>query len=193
MLIQVTPTPMLVQAFPTSCWISVAHYLLSYLDPNISLATLHADYYRPDPQSYLLMTGAGRPQTILNQYAFDHGYFSKGTSVTHENRNAALNIIVDSLTNGLPVIAMIRSNDIDGFGHALVITGVDAATGIIHFTDPAEAHTNGAAHAITRQVNIETFTSSFFYRYSRSYYKNVNAYCARIITLRPLNEMSLFA
>ena len=85
MFISVRNIPLAQQEFPTSCWISAAHFLLQYVGVNVTLRVLHARYYNPALNNVMAMNGAGNPVSILGEYAFDAGYAPK--SMVHSQAN----------------------------------------------------------------------------------------------------------
>ncbi|TVR79086.1 MAG: hypothetical protein EA405_13470 [Rhodospirillales bacterium] len=180
------------QAFSTSCWISVSHFVLQYLGVNVSLSALHARFYSPDTKSILLMSGAGHPAKILGEYAFDAGRFPAKLDPQKDPKQDVVAAIADNIRDNIPVIAAIRSPQIKGFGHAVVITAVDTETGTIAFKDPGTGSTPRPFGVDVRTVQYGQFIGGFPYRYHRGMQTNIWAYCSQIIYLRPMNEMSLF-
>lgn len=180
------------QAYPTSCWISAAHFVLQYLGVDISLAALHAEFYRRDLNSQSSMSGAGKPKAILSKYAFDAGYFAETVQVQNMDKASVIEKIAGNIRENIPVIAGIRSHQIAGFGHALVITSINPETGTIAFKDPAIGSTPRPFGIDFRTFQYAEFFNGFSYRYSNAQRQNVFAYCSNITYLRPLNEMSLF-
>lgn len=180
------------QAYPTSCWITASHFVLQYLEVDVSLAVLHARFYNPDPKSLLMMSGAGHPSKILGEYAFDAGRFPLTLSPQTAPKREVVATIAESIRDDIPVIAGIRSAQIAGFGHAVVITSVNPETGTIAFKDPGTGTTPRPFGVDVRTKLYDEFVNGFSYRYHRGMKKNVFAYCSQIITLRPINEMSLF-
>jgi hypothetical protein len=193
MIISVRNIPLRRQAFSTSCWISTSHYLLEYLGVDITLHALHARYYNPDPKSLLAMSGAGHPKTILGEYAFDAGRFPDILDPRTATKERFIQVIGDSIRDGIPVIAGIRSQQVKGFGHAIVITAIDTTSGTIGFKDPGTGTSPRPFGVDVRTVPYGEFINGFSYRYARSMMINVYAFCTQIIYLRPINEMSLFA
>lgn len=180
------------QAFPTSCWISAAHFVLQYAGADVSLATLHGQFYNPDPTSVFVMSGAGHPQKILNEYAFDSGHYATTLNPQTASKATIVDAIVDSIRRDVPVIASIRSTQIAGFGHAVLITAVNTDTGTIAFKDPGTGSTPRPFGLDIRTVQYNEFVAGFSYRYHRTMKTQIFCYCSQIIYLRPFTAMSLF-
>jgi hypothetical protein len=181
------------QIYPTSCWISASHYVLQYLDVEVSLPALHTEFYRPDANSYLAMSGAGQPKNILKKYAFDAGYFVDTLKTQSASKSDILTKIASNIRDNIPVIAAIRSAQIRGFGHAVVITAVNPESGTIAFKDPGTGSTPRPFGVDVRTVQYTEFFNGFSYRYHNRMHQNIFAYCTEITYLRPLNEMNWFA
>jgi hypothetical protein len=180
------------QAYPTSCWISTAHYVLQYLDVNEPLAALHARFYDPDPESASLMSGAGKPQKILEEYAFEAGHVTATLNPQRDDQARVVAAIAESIEADIPVIASLRSQQVKGFGHAVVITSVEPRTGTIGFKDPGTGTSPRPFGVDVRMVQYHELKQGFPYRYAHRMQQNVFAYCTQILYLRPLNKMSLF-
>jgi hypothetical protein len=180
------------QMFPTSCWITAAHFVLQYLDVDISLAALHARFYTPDGNSTSIMSGAGRPRIILNEYAVDAGRFAKTINPQRAEEARVIAAITDNIRDDIPVIASLRSEQVKGFGHAVLITAVDPKTGTIGFKDPGTGTTPRPFGVDVRMVQYHELRQGFSYRYADRMRQNIFTYCNQIIYLRPLNEMNQF-
>ncbi len=180
------------QVHPTSCWISAAHFVLQHLGVQVSLATLHERYYNRDPTSILAMSGAGHPKEILTEYAFDEGFRPDTLKPEKVRRSEVVAVIADSIREDIPVIAAIRSPQIRGFGHALVITAVDPETGTIAFKDPGTGTTPRSFGVDVRTVQYKDFFTGFSYRYANRWKRNIWAYCSEITYLRRYTMGSLF-
>jgi hypothetical protein len=166
--------------------------VLQYLGVDVTLAALHARYYRPDPNSALAMAGAGTSAQILNEYAFDEGYKVEVLNTGTKRKADVVTEIATSIRADLPVIATIRSDDILGFGHALLITGIDPQSGTVIFKDPG-CGTSSRPFAIdVKHVPYETFITKFRYGHSNSMYLDVDARCTRITLLKRYELGSLF-
>jgi hypothetical protein len=176
------------QVCNTSCWISTAHFLLEYLGVNESLASLHARYYNRDANSASLMSGAGRPKTILQEYAQSTGRFPKTLTLETAGKATVVAVIADSIGEGIPVIAALRSQQISGFVHAVVITAVEPRTGSVGFKDPGTGTSPRPFGVDVRVVQYQELEHGFYYGRSPEMKKNVFAYCTRIIYMRPLSE-----
>lgn len=137
------------------------------------------------------MEGAGSPKAILNDYAFDSGHFAATLNPQTAEKATVVAAIVDSVSRGIPVIAAIRSTQIHGFGHAVVITTVNSDNGTIAFKDPATGSTPRPFSVDIRTVQYSEFVARFPYRYHRTMKTEIFAYCSQITYLRPFNEMSL--
>ena len=96
------------------------------------------------------------------------------------------------IRDNLPVIAVVRSPQVQGFAHALVITAIDSDTYSVAFKDPGTGFSLRPFGNDVRMCQRNEFFAGFSYRYARAMQMNVWAYCTRVIMLRPLNEMSLF-
>ena len=177
----------------TSCWISSAHFLLQYLAVDIGLLALHARYYHSDPDSVLAMSGAGNPSVILNDYGFDQGYKAETLRVSTSEKSEVIAAIADSLRANLPVIARIKSDNILGFGHALIITGIDTGSGTVIFKDPGTGTKSRSFSVDVRHVSYDQFFSSGFkYGHSNSMYLDVMGKCTHVIYLTRYEIGSLF-
>jgi hypothetical protein len=188
MVISVEDKDLRRQEFSTSCWISTAQFLLQYMKVDVPLAELQTRYYNPDPDSASLMSGAGKPTQILKDYSSKSGRIPETLSVKPEepnNRTEVVKAIAGSIKAGVPVIALIKSQQVQGFGHALVITAIEEDTGTIGFKDPATGTSPRPFAVDVRTVPYEELVRGFAYRYANSMQQNVFAYCTRIIYLRP--------
>jgi len=191
MIISVANTHLGRQTYPTSCWISTSHFVLKYLGVQISLSALHAEFYNPDSNSILLMNGAGHPKRILSKYAFDAGRFPDILNPQVAPKQQVVTAIADNIRENIPVIAAIRTQQIRGFGHAVLITAIDPATGTLAFKDPATGTTPRSFGVDVRSAQYEEFINGLSYRYHNSMHQNITTYCTQITYLRPINEMSL--
>jgi hypothetical protein len=138
------------------------------------------------------MTGAGRPRNILSAYAFDAGYFAATMNAQTSPRQQVLDAIAENIRNNIPVIASIRTQQIAGFGHAIVITAVDPASGTIGFKDPAAINSSRNFSVDVRSLSYDEFVNGFSYRYHPTMRTQIYCYCSAITYLRPLDQMNLF-
>jgi len=180
------------QHYKTSCWISAAHYVLQYLGVNVAITQLEAQYYRPDINSAMAMSGAGHPKTIINSYSFDTGRVAKTVSVQDTPKDQIIALIAGNIREGIPVVASIRSQQVKGFGHALLITGINVNSGHIIFKDPGTVNSSNPFAIEVRSQTYDSFKDGFSYRYAQSMGMNVFAYCSQITYISDFSEMSLF-
>ncbi len=192
MFLSVTNKDLRRQAYKTSCWITASHFLLEYVGVSVPIDTLHAKYYKPDKSSASVMSGAGQPKTILNEYAIDAGRFVATANVQADDKRAVIDAIAESIRNDMPVIAAIRTRQILGFGHALLITAVDPDTGTIAFKDPGDGTTPRPFGVDVRTVQYDAFHDGFAYKYHRGMQQTVTVYADGLTYLRTLDKMSLF-
>jgi hypothetical protein len=104
---------------------------------NEPLASLHARYGRQDDRSVSVMNGAGSPKRILQDYAQAAGWFPKTLKLETAEKSMVVSAISDSIRAGVPVIAALRSQQVIGFVHGVIITAVAPKTGSIGFKDPS--------------------------------------------------------
>lgn len=180
------------QQFKTSCWISAAHFVLHYLGDGVPLNDLHARYYRPDSSSYSAMSGAGHPRKILGDYAIDEGRFPWTIKTQKTPKKEVVAAIESNIADNIPVIAAVRSHQIKGFGHALLITAIETGSGTVGYKDPGTGASPRRFGVDVRSVRYNEFVNGFPYRFHRTMKQMIWVYCCEITYLRPMNEMSLF-
>ena len=168
MILSVPNTKIRRQAYSTSCWISASRYVLQYLEVDVALPALHARFYNPNPNSASMMTGAGHPSAILSDYAFDAGRIVKTLDPQKEAKRVVVAAIADNIRDGIPVIAGIRSRQVKGFGHAVVITAVNPVNGTVAFKDPGTGGTARAFGSDVRTLLYDEFVNGFSYQYSNA-------------------------
>lgn len=184
MFVSVTNKDIRRQLMKTSCWISTAQYVLQFIGVQIPLEALHAQYYSPDADSASLMSGAGKPKTILQAYAPAAGWMPATLDFHSSSKTDAIAVIAESIRSDIPVIAGIRSEQIAGFFHAVLITTVDPDTGTIGFKDPATGTTPRPFGVDVRTVQYDEFKTGFSYGYANEMKVNVFAYCTKLTYLQ---------
>lgn len=192
MFISVRNLPLTKQHFPTSCWISAAHFVLQYLNVPVTLTQLENQYYRRDVNAVDAMNGAGHPKNIINHYAFDTGYVAVAITLTDDNKDEVVAAIVRNISANIPVVASIRSPQVARFGHALLLTAVEDTTGSIAFKDPASGTGPGRYSVDVRSQSYEAFRDGFSYRYAQRMGINVFAYCNQVTVMKTFDNISLF-
>lgn len=185
MFIAVKNTPLKKQTYKTSCWISAAHYVLSFLGINDSpaLRVLEDENYRPDQNSALQMTGAGKPDELLEKYTNREEYIVEKIKIRKQTDQVIIEKITESLKQGIPVIAGIRSQQIHGFGHAIVIVAINPDTKTLAFKDPSNINGSNPFASDIRIQTYDQFKNGFSYKYANSLQLNVYAYCSQIIVV----------
>ncbi|WP_432723254.1 C39 family peptidase [Jeongeupia wiesaeckerbachi] len=186
MFVSVRHVPIKKQTHKTSCWISAAHYTLCYLGlPDLpALKTLEDTHYAPDSESASSMTGAGSPEKLLTLYGTAHGYTVTTMKLDDHGDGEIIDAIFNAISNNVPVIAGIRSSQIHGFGHAIVITSINRSTGTIAYKDPANINSSNPFLTDIRVSSVKEFRDGFSYRYHNGLHTNIWAFCSRIITIQ---------
>ena len=152
------------QNYETSCWITVAHFVLKYTHSQIiPLEYLENKYYRPNSESSSLMTGSGNPVKILGDLFLEKGCFAKVINCSDEATiKETLQVIINSIEKNFPVIALMKSRQVQSFAHAVVLIGVNS-DGTVNFLDPAQHESNnllGKAKLLTKKYS--EFIAGFF-------------------------------
>ena len=202
MFITAPNRPLRRQTYATSCWITAAHYILQYLNEQVTLQQLEAQYYRRAANPLLAMEGAGHPMKIINAYAHNTNRVAVTMKVSKVNSHAQvvrqlekedfIAAVSGNLREGIPVVASIRSQDVRLFGHALLLTGIEDTTGTVIFKDPGNRNSNNPFATDVRSVPYAEFTTGFSYKYHNTWNMNVTAYCAEITYLKDWGSISLF-
>lgn len=154
------------QINPTACWISVAHFCLSALEvPVPGLADLAAQYQKNNGGNSA-MAGAGKPKTIIEELSKNarRPYQCTAEKFPDVPTKEQIRRIADAIIAGAPVICELRSGQIAGFAHAIVLYEAEIlAGGDIHFKykDPARKSEANLGRVLQ---SAQLFDSGFLYK-----------------------------
>jgi hypothetical protein len=155
------------QVNTTACWISVARFCLDALGvPVPGLAAL-ASQYQANANTNSAMDGAGKPERVIEALsraaASAQAYTCSSVTFAKGPPRAELRAIYDAIRTGTPVICELRSSQIAGFKHAVVLCEADKVDGkpVFKYKDPARNDEANLPRSVTAE---ELFGSGFLYK-----------------------------
>jgi hypothetical protein len=154
------------QVNPTACWISVAHFCLNALGVQVAGLAPLAAQYQNNTGGNSAMDGAGKPELIIEEWSRNAGvpYQCRSEKFERAPEGPQLRRIADAIIAGAPVICELRTTQIQGFKHAIVLyeAQIDADGGIIFkYKDSARKAEANLGRTVTA---AQLFGSGFVYK-----------------------------
>lgn len=158
------------QPTKTSCWITVAHFCMKCLgtDGVGGLNGLVTTFQKLDSNSASAMDGAGKPETVLDAHNVDVLRVSVPSS--EEGRRRLATLAEEWLAAGKPVIAGLKSGQVSGWAHAVVLVGATKNGVTLAYKDPGGRRPDQPVY-----IASEAFFSG--YQYANVWHMDIFAYC----------------
>jgi hypothetical protein len=151
----------------TACWISVARFCLDALGVPVPTLAALALQFQTNANSNSAMNGAGKPETVIEfisgQAASPQAYTCTSMTFPKLPDKNQLRSIYQAINGGTPVICELRSGQIAGFKHAVVLCEAVSSNRTLAFKykDPAR---NAEANLPRTVTAMELFDTGFLYK-----------------------------